>query len=336
MLFKRTVLLPVIAVCSTLCLSACDYNNLIADVREFDSLISTATNSLKKTYLGINDYYRKTYIIERRFDVSKGIWVRNDDRSYSALVYKIDPVEIRARELVLQGLAEYSAGLAAIAGSDAPEQASALAAQLSARITSTASTLSSLQKDSGGNSFDVSKFSGPISNIARITAKYWVRNMQKQQIKQSVEEGAPFVTATLDLLEADIENVFQSAYNENAELSLLAQQNYYNKTYRMLAFREIPDENVDARKKRLEEYESKVQALLKDKSRTDFLNEVSASAKELADLRTASPLPLVASMRAAHQTVLQYVDSDSESETFKDKVRGAAASVTGVLRNIHP
>lgn len=328
---KRTILLVIPF--AALLLAACDYNNLIADAKEFDKLVATGTASLKKTYLGINDYYRKTYIAERRFNPEEKVWVRDDHRNYTALVFKIDPAEIQARELMLQGLAEYSAGLAAIAGSDAPEKASELVSQLSARLTNTASSLASIKKSpsTGSKPFNIAAYSGPISNLARIAAKYWVRNMQKNYLKQSIIEGEPLVSTSLDLLEQDLDNIFDAAYQENAELTLLAQQNYYNRAYTVSLPQRLPEETDDDFRKRVQQYDEKAQALLKDRARLDFLSELSAGGKELADLKTASPLPLIRSLRAAHATIRRYVD---KPDVLKDKTRGVAYAVTGVLRGM--
>jgi len=335
---------------SSVALTGCDYNNLVSDVKDFNTAVLSATTSLRTTYTGMNDHYRKTYIIARRMDATKPVLAMGGDKQVSALVYQIDPFEIRARELALQAIAEYSGGLAALAGSDAPDKAAELAAQLSQRVVSTSDTLTQLQKPStkSGKSFDISTFSAPIGDLAKITAKYWVRGVQTKALKESIAEGSPKAIAVLQLLRSDITTMFDAAYTENAEYNLIQSQIFYNQLY-TIPFKpkdksESDEEFAKRRREFFETNKEKIQALLKDKDRTIFLDELEARGKELETLRTTNPIAIIDSLIHANQSLLNYVNKPEKGglkslnplehdTSLKDTALGEASAVASAIRN---
>lgn len=344
---KTTGVLSIMSTAVMLILTGCEYNNLITDVKEFNTAVSVSVQSLKNTYSGVNDIYRKTYLLERRFDATKNILAIDSAGKYSNLVYTVDPQEIRARELALQAITEYSAGLAVLAGSDAPERVSELAAQLSQRIVSTSKTLSELEPPNkkSSRSFDISAYSGPIADIAKITADHWVRGVQSKELKKSISKGSPKAIAVLKLLKSNIKELFVAAYEENTEMNLIQMQVFYNQNYCLPLELRAKDESIDAfverKRKFIESNKDKLQSLYKDKDRIALLNELDGYARELERLQLADPEPIIDSLIHANEELLNYANKGDkgmkkgllakEDTEMKDIAVGEASAVANAI-----
>ncbi|MDX2242532.1 MAG: hypothetical protein NW224_17735 [Leptolyngbyaceae cyanobacterium bins.302] len=329
---------------SVLMLSGCD-ESLISDVKEFDKVVSDSALSVKKTYSGVNDFCRQCYVTKLRFNPSARIKHRKDDADNSpdVLMFAYSPEDIRARELALEGLIEYSAGLMAIAGSDSPKQAGELAAQISERLGSTADSLSRLNEMSkstkdGQTTFKFESYSKPIATLAKLAAEKWVGKKQKDNLKECITSGYADTEATFDLLEEDLKNLWKFAYKQNAELTLLAQENYYNYRYVRKDWKRPAIDTPD--------YEKYV-AFVGDKSRLDLLNEIRDSAKSFSTLFTSSPEPLISRMRESHQRLKKYADEGKIRETgiidpngkaddqdLRDKSKGMISAMLDSYRQI--
>lgn len=331
-----------------LVLSGCDAT-LLSDVKELDKAVSVSATAIQKTYGGVNDFCRQAYLNRVRFDPTMRIKHRRKDGELDVLVCQYSSEDIQVRKLALQGLIEYCSGLAAIAGSDSPAEAGQAAAKFSEQLSTTADSLqkltSTIEQKSGtpGTKVKFAQVSKPLSILAKLAAEQWVKKMQKDSLKQCINAGYENTEKTFDLLEADLADMYHFAYEENAELMLLGEEMYYNNRYVLKNTNNgaIPEPGTPEFKLFLD--------AISDKSRGDFINEIGNSAKSFASIRDSSPLPLIQTMRVAHQRLHQYVNKDSmktkgdllaavtrndDSLELKNKVRGESASLVESFRAI--
>lgn len=332
-------------------LSGCDAS-LLSDVKELDKIVSVSAASVQKTYDGVNDFCRQAYLTRRKFDPTLRVKHRHSqeedpDEGVNSLVYQYSPEDLQARKLTLQGLIEYCAGLAAIAGSDSPAEAGQAAAQLGERLATTADTLTKLKEahqKKAGTKKDALKFeqySKPISILAKLAAETWVKKVQKDSLKQCITEGYKTTEEAFDLLENDLDNMYDSAFKENAELTLIAEEMYYNNKFVLKSDNPgvIPASGSAEHKAYFD--------AVSDKARLDTLNEIGVSAKSFAAICDASPKPLIQTMRTAHQRLFKYVKENSknsdglfanmkgdENLELRIRTRGVVASVVESFRTV--
>lgn len=284
-------------------LSGCD-ESLLSDAKEFNDIVVVSAQSIKKTYSGANDYARQCYITEIRFNPHQNIQHVDSKGKAMPLLYKYDPSDIRARELAIQGLLEYSGALAAIAGSDAPEQAAKLASQLATRLGNTADTLSKMNAESKGkdnkNDFRFASYSQPISNLASLAAKTWLKKVQKDSLKKCIEEGYDDVELAFDSLEKDLTDLNHDCYELGAKMAMLEEESYFNNKYGYS--KDKPAANTPE----FVEF-SKIVA---DKDRLALLNEIRDLGKGLADIMASSPKPILDSLRESHKRLAKHLSSD--------------------------
>lgn len=245
------------------------------------------------------------------------------------LLYMYSPEDIRARELAIEGLTEYTAGLLMLASSDASQRAGATAGAIAERLAQTADLLSELDKESKQKTgaFQFAPLSKPLSSLAKIAAEKWVSHVQREYIRQLIRDGYNDAEKTFAALENDVTGVLEHAYSDNAKINLL-REDYYNQAANKMRFAGNTAPVVGS-----QEY-AQYSAMVVDKGRLEFLREMQDSAKKLADLENVNPLSLIKNMRAVHSRLRKYADGIDSTIPVEEQVAGDVQQMQAHFRKL--
>lgn len=136
--------------------------------------------------------------------------------------------QILARVKCLEALSAYTAGLAMLASSDAPQQMQDEFVQLESNVTDIAAQLKTIkQRNSTEIGQDIERYSGPIATIAGLIAKNWVKGKNDRAIVECATAAAPSVKKACEALASDSACVLAD-YKVQIEQSLALATAEYN------------------------------------------------------------------------------------------------------------
>ena len=296
-------------------LTGCDGARLEKAVVELNAGTQQSVSALRSFYESMNDFERDFYFITLRFRPTKEM-VEKEKLKMSipailattegggekeivvvketGLIQAYSDADIQARIGALKALGEYTAVLAKLASSDAPAKFQTEMMELKDNMNGISSHISQL---SGKDSTAFTNYAGPISELAGIVGKHWLKVRKKKDLMESVKVGAPKVSALLDSLDTDLSNVVTGIDSVRKQQILDYYIQYYNKNFRTT--------NADS---------DEAVSLVTSGTRKQFLDEAKEAAKRLQLVDSFKPRELVAAMRKAHMHVLQLANGEKSDE----------------------
>ncbi len=300
-LFQR---LQVVLVCTSVVvlLSGCNSAISLTNVVEFSNAIDKAAAALGRYYQSVNDLARQKYFDELRFKTDKQMgatdvveWDENDQKlTYNTgLIFYYNPNDIQLRVQVLTLLGKYVQGLAALASSDAPQQAEGAIQGISADMSGISTNASALIGND--NSKSAQDYGVPITQITSMCVKSWLEHKRERSLTDSITQNADNIDKLFKNLERDT-SLLSQTYANNANGSLLVWVNYYN--------------NYETSKNENKE-------LPLDSSRQQILQGAYSAASKIALIGAADPKILIQTMHRAHKDLVEY----SKNRNYPKKER---------------
>ncbi|MEZ4536632.1 MAG: hypothetical protein R3D26_16775 [Cyanobacteriota/Melainabacteria group bacterium] len=300
---KKNVLRVVIPVATTsVMLTGCDTAALNKRIEEFDSALIKSSDSMKAYYEELNTIQRVYYFDKLRFKPAMEILKSESKLPPGAvapegkapeipteLVAKFSPADIEVRVSAIKALGKFGEGLAALAGSDAPQRTGKSIEEIGDSVQSINNHIGSL---SGKKDPSFVAYSTPIATLASIVAENWLKSKQNNSVRKSIIESKKCVPDLIDTFKTEIKELDKDLIVQSAAQSLQYRIDYYNKVY------------VNA-----EASESQTDQMIEDSKRKAFLNETITSADKLNKIKSINPLDMVTSLETAYNKLLKKVES---------------------------
>lgn len=290
-------------------LSGCSDVELRYATQKFDASVQSSVVSIRSYYVNLNESARNEYFDEVRFEPTKLMSTFNEEngeRQQTALKNLFDPQYIEARLKVLTLLANYSKGLGLLAASNAPKQVREELEAVDANIKQIESDINSL---SGSSSSEVGEYAGFVTTIGGIAMENILEMKKDEAIRKYVAIGDEPTKNIFALLEKDLKSLSEN-YHRAGSAHLSRYVKYYNRN-----FTTTTDDSA------------KIQSFPIDPARLSFLAETKKAATDLAMVKDSDPARLVASLRKAHNNLVNCAVHDCRTSDVASRVLNDSSDV---------
>lgn len=291
-------------------ISGCTNIDFKEPISEFGVAMSTSAIVLNNYYSNLNAAERKVYLTRIKYSDEEDIGVIAQDGSRTGLINYYPPEWIKAKTDTITLLSLFGSRLAALAGSNDPEQFSSGVLVLGENLNTLGAQIGKIAKTE-----NQIKFSGDISKIISILGEMYQDHKRDVAITDAVNQGHIAVGHALDFLESDLPTI-NTLQETGRWQSLAAPTVYYNNN---LVGKNAP---LAQKEKILGEIESNAQAL------------------ELAS--SQDPARVIAAVREALNSIVAYakdpggpdklVKLNSSIERFNNIVGPLVISINNIRR----
>ena len=329
-------ILPLAA--TSILLTGCDTLAVNRRIEEFDSALIKSSASIESYYEEINNLERTSYFDKLRFSPTEQMFENAPilpagitgaggviPTRPTGLITKFSPADIEVRVSAVKALGKFGEGLAALAGSDAPQRAGKSVEEIGGSVQSISNHVGSL---SGQKSSEFSKYAGPISTLGAIVTTHWLKNKQKNSVRLSIIESKECVPGLIEALKKEIGQLDESLIKQSAKQSLQYRIDYYNRVF--------VDKNgtppATATAIPAPPPTPAQDQMMDDSKRKAFLAETILCADRLNKVEAVNPVDMITSLETAYNKLVKKVESkptflelltkkqsrEEEEEEFRD------------------
>jgi len=288
-------------------LTGCDNSELREKVAAYQASVDSAKSSVATFYLNVNDQMRDLYVDEIRYRRPSDAGIKIEElvanevvkdgvtkKVYepTGLVEYYSKDHIAARLAAMEAISAYTYGLSALIMSDSPQEAKKA-------IEQTGTELNALNKQisaaSAGQVTDLSKFTTPIANLTAIVAEKWLTYSQRKATVESIQNSKDTIKTLCKALEEDVNDVNKSIAGPKASKILSSIKDEYNNNPALVNGSPLASD------------------------RNAALDKVKLCAKRKADIAQNQTGPFLNRLRAIHDRLVDYIESDKKG--FKANVK---------------
>ena len=321
-------ILPLAA--TSILLTGCDTLAVNKRIEEFDAALIKSSASVKSYYEELNSLERTSYFDKLRFEPTEQMFENAPilpagvtgaggviPTRPTGLIAKFSPADIEVRISALKARGKFGEGLAALAGSDAPQRAGKSVEEIGDSVQSISNHVGSL---SGQKSAEFAKYAGPISTLGGIVTTHWLKNKQKNSVRLSIIESKKCVPGLIEAFKKEITQLDSSLIKQSAKQSLQYRIDYYNRVYvdKVGTPPATPTQAQDQ--------------MMDDSKRKAFLAETILCSDRLNKIEAINPVDMITSLETAYTKLVKKVESkpsfldlltkkqsrEEEEEEFRD------------------
>jgi hypothetical protein len=257
-------------------------------VARFQTGTAQASTALGDYYAQLNRYERDVYLDERLYDPGLEVLATEAGGQPTPLLGKVfTPESIQARRDAIALLGLYAERLVTLAGSETPGKLPEATQALGKQLGALGGQLETLSSKGDGSA---SRYVEPVTTLVGVVGSLYLENKQAQALQTGIERGAPQVNAIIDLLEADLVEVFGPQRLTGAKQALASRVVFYNLNKHKLSLAE----------------------------RREVLEDIRRASEGYEALVVSNPVELARALRDAHEALLRFARAGRELESFEE------------------